>query len=131
MITKDTFMYANDTRSRPAAPDRLKRIAGVGRSLIVDYDGTGAYFLDQIGEGVWRLEVYPDAVWVNDPFGSSSLVREVSRLVWKQHTMQIRLPNLGGNFSCRPIGTDSAAGIVASEGRILIEPGAYVLVAAG
>jgi len=26
------------------------------------------YFLDKIRSGVWRLEVYPDAVPIRDPF---------------------------------------------------------------
>ena len=43
-------------------------------------EGTGDYFLDRTSPGVWVLHVYPDAVWVNDPFGPDSLHREVPRV---------------------------------------------------
>ena len=46
----------------------LRRIAGYGSSPTVTYEGEGIYFLDKVRPGVWRLEVYPDAVPVRDPF---------------------------------------------------------------
>ena len=64
MVSDEAFLYSNDTDERPPAPERLLRIAGCGRSPLVAYDGTGAYFLDRLADGLWRLEVYPDAVWV-------------------------------------------------------------------
>ena len=62
---------------------------------MVQYDGTGAYFLDRLGDGVWRLELYPDAVWVDDPFAATSLQREVSRVIWARRTMQYSIAPLG------------------------------------
>ena len=94
-MTATAFLHSNDTRSLPPAPERLERVAGVGRSPVVDYDGTGAYFLDRLAPGQWRLEVYPDAVWVNDPFGRDSLTREVSRVIWRERSMCVHLPDLG------------------------------------
>ncbi len=63
------------------SPAELRHVAGVGSSAIVDYEGTGAYFLDRLAEGVWRLELYPDAAWVVDPFTRSSLEREAARVI--------------------------------------------------
>ena len=82
LVSDDTFLYANDTDVRPPSPEKLRRIAGCGRSPLVEYRGTGAYFLDRLADGVWRLEVYPDAVWVGDPHAATTLKREVSRLIW-------------------------------------------------
>jgi len=51
----------------------------------VSYDGCGAYFLDKLADGVWRLELYPDAVLVQDPFAQSLNYRTVcSRLVCRE-----------------------------------------------
>lgn len=68
----EKFIYTNNTSSKPVEEKRLKKIAGFGNSALVKYDGSGAYFLDKISEGVWRLEVMPDAHWVDNPFGTNS-----------------------------------------------------------
>src|SRR5262249_40373125 len=64
----DAFMNAGPTSSAPLNPKLLRRIVGQGSSGVVTYEGTGAYFLDKVRNGLWRLEVYPDAVLVRDPF---------------------------------------------------------------
>lgn len=102
MVTEREFLYSNDTRTQPPAPAKLERIVGCGSSPVVRYEGTGAYFFDKLTNGVWRLEVYPDAVWVNDPFGKDSLEREVSRVYWRERTMEIRLPDLHAKFRVQP-----------------------------
>ena len=102
MVTEREFLYSNDTLTHPPAPAKLERIVGCGSSPVVSYEGTGAYFLDKITNGVWRLEVYPDAVWVNDPFGKDSLGHEVSRVYWRQRTMEIRLPDLRATLHIQP-----------------------------
>lgn len=102
MVTAREFLYSNDTRTHPPAPAKLKRIAGCGSSPVVRYEGTGAYFLDRLANGDWRLEVYPDAVWINDPFGKDSLEWEVSRVYWRERTMEICLPGLHQTFHVRP-----------------------------
>ena len=68
MVTNEKFLYANDTQTRPPKPAALIKIAGFGSSPVVAYAGRGVYFLDKIAGGLWRLEVYPDAVLVQDPF---------------------------------------------------------------
>ncbi len=61
------FYYSNTTTSQPKNINKLRHIAGVGSSPIIKYQGTGAYFLDKQSEGVWRLEVMPDAIHILDP----------------------------------------------------------------
>ncbi len=127
MVTERIFLYANNTDTNPPAPEKLERIAGVGSSPVVHYDGTGAYFLDRIADGIWRLELYPDAVWVDDPFAATSLQREVSRVIWAGRMMQIELPDLGADFSYRYTGpSDSPVGS-ATAGQMSVQPGVYVL----
>lgn len=66
----EKFYYSNQTNTPPKDASKLVSIAGCGSSPIVDYEGTGAYFIDCLESGVWRLEVMPDAVVVNDPLPS-------------------------------------------------------------
>lgn len=129
LATDEAFLYANTTDERPPTPDRLQRIAGCGCSPLVEYDGTGAYFLDRLADGLWRLEVYPDAVWVGDPHAATSLQREVSRVIWTAHEMALRLPDLGERFHVRRIAPEpeQGAAISVAAGRWQVEPGAYVL----
>ena len=127
MVTEDAFLYSNDTPTRPTAPAKLERIVGCGSSPVVDYTGTGAYFLDRLRDGAWKLEVYPDAVWIADPHARTSLGREVSRLVWRKRRMTVRLPDLGSAFTARGIKPRTAPAIPASDCSIDVEPGAYVL----
>lgn len=124
--TDQLFMHSNDTDERPADTDGLTRIVGCGSSPLVSYDGTGAYFLDQVSAGVWRLDVYPDAVWVADPHAATSLDRTVSQLVWCEHPMTVRLADLGSDFRCYHLkGGDKTQ--TAFERTVLIQPGAYLL----
>ncbi|WP_165232571.1 cellulase family glycosylhydrolase [Aquisphaera insulae] len=124
-VSPTIFVHSNDTTTRPPAPERLVRIAGVGRSPIVDYDGTGAYFLDRLAPGQWRLEVYPDAVWVNDPFGPDRLDREVSRVYWRERAMRLDLPDLGRDFAVHSV--EGPRSVAVEAGRFRVTPGVYRL----
>lgn len=127
MATDELFMYSNDTAALLPWAAALRRIAGCGSSLVVQYDGTGAYFLDRMGEGFWRLEVYPDAVWVADPFGRVSLQREASRVYWRERTMTLNLPDLGESFAVTSLSDSDAKIREAAEGRFTVRPGLYLL----
>ena len=127
MVTSTEFLYSNNTKTLPPEPEKLDRIVGWGSSPIVQYEGTGAYFIEKLDSASWRLEVYPDAVWVNDPFGPHSLSREVSRLIWRAWPMKIQLPLLGSSFEIKPLNSGNSYKTVASEGCFLIRPGVYVL----
>ncbi len=127
MASGRAFMYSNDTKTMPPAPDRLERVVGCGSSPMVQYDGTGAYFLDRLGLGAWRLEVYPDAVWVADPYGQPSLDREVSRAICRTWPMKVCLPDLGKVFEVEPLNEGNTYRARPKEGRFPIKPGVYVL----
>lgn len=126
--TATTFFNSNRTDVRPVAPERLTAIAGFGGSPLVGYEGTGAYFIDRLEPGVWRLEVMPDAVPVADPYAKPSLSREAVTIAWNSWPMQLRLPDLGEGFTMTPLGdgTDHRP-TRADSGKLQVTPGVYLL----
>ncbi len=124
----DKFYYSNHTSTHPVAPEQLKSIVGYGSSPIISYEGTGAYFLDKLEEGVWRLEVMPDAIVVNDPFAKPSLKKEVVTIAWNYWDMTINLPSLQEDFTIIALNRTESFHTQA-KGRIIpsIGPGVYLL----
>lgn len=131
LVTEREFFYSNGTRTAPPAPGKLERIIGCGSSPVVRYEGTGAYFLEKLTPGSWRLEVYPDAVWVNDPYGAHSLNREVARILWREWPLEIHLRDLGPEFTVEPLDAGNLVRAQAAGGTCHIRPGVYLLQAAG
>jgi hypothetical protein len=131
MNAPEEFYHSNSTRTRPSNVRRLQHIAGVGSSPVVQYQGRGAYFLDKLENGVWRLEVMPDAIPIRDPFAKASPDKEVSRIEWQTHPMQINLPELRGNFRVRGLNEGNTYAVEATGGGFSIQPGAYLLVRKG
>nr|WP_297168532.1 hypothetical protein [uncultured Dysgonomonas sp.] len=123
----DKFFYSNNTISKPIAPEQLKSIAGCGSSPIITYEGTGAYFIDQLEDGVWRLEVMPDAVQIQDPFEKPSLDKEVVTIAWNEWNMDIKLPQLGENFKVAAINKGNTLNKASNGTSIAIKPGVYLL----
>lgn len=131
MVTSKKFIYTNNTATKPVAPEKLTEVAGAGSSSVVKYAGTGAYFLDQIEKGVWRLEVLPDAIWVDNIFGRNSLDKEVAVVNWRNWPMTIQLPDLGADFTFRKLnGSENVTGS-ANSSTIDVSPGAWLLVRKG
>ena len=131
LVAHDAFLYAGSTHSRPPDPAGLRRIAGYGSSPVVTYDGEGIYFLDKIRPGVWRLEVYPDAVPVRDPFEPPSRTKIVTRAISRTWPMTLALPDLGAAFTVQPIAAGNLGTSRATAGRFTVTPGVYVLSATG
>ncbi|PRY10007.1 hypothetical protein CLV24_11675 [Pontibacter ummariensis] len=127
MNAPQKFYYANNTTSRPVSPSKLEHIAGVGSSPVVQYAGTGAYFIDKLDNGVWRLEVMPDAIHVRDPFGKASPQRLVTRIAWEEHPMAVQLPGLGESFTVKGLNQGNTYSTKARGGRFQIQPGTYLL----
>ena len=128
MVTDEKFLYANDTQTLPPNPATLKKIAGFGSSPVVDYEGCGAYFFDKLADGVWRLEVFPDAVLVQDPFAQHLNYQTVSsRLVAHEWPMTVHLPDLGASFKVGALNAGNTFSTTASAGKFEIKPGVYLL----
>src|SRR6184192_1779791 len=131
LVARDALLYAGSAQAAPPDRGALRRIAGCGSSPVVSYEGEGIYFLDKVRPGVWRLEVYPDAVPVRDPFEPPSRDKLVTRAISRAWPMTVRLPDLGGEFTVQPI-TGGPDGRGRSEaGRFAVTPGVYVLSASG
>jgi hypothetical protein len=127
MNSGSEFYYSNPTGSRPIDATRLEHVAGVGSSLVVHYGGTGAYFLDKVGAGLWRLEMMPDAVSIRNPFGKPAPDREVTRIEWREHAIDISLPDLGEEFSIKGLNAENHYTGVAAGGHFSLSPGTYLL----
>ncbi|MDR1223148.1 MAG: glycoside hydrolase family 5 protein [Tannerella sp.] len=121
------FYYTNHTSTKPANETALESIAGYGTSPVVAYNGRGAYFLDKIGNGMWRLEVMPDAVWVRDPFSRATPHIENVVIAYEEYPMTVRLPDLGHTFAVTGINEGNRYQATASGGQFSITPGAYIL----
>ncbi|MCA8829631.1 glycoside hydrolase family 5 protein [Hymenobacter pini] len=129
--TPEEFYYTSSTTTAPRKPAALRRVAGTGSSPVVSYEGTGAYFLDQLTTGVWRLEVMPDAIQVRDPFAKTSLRQPVTRIVWNTQPMRLALPGLGADFTVRGLNDGNTFQGQASNGTVALRPGVYVVAARG
>ena len=127
MNSPEEFYYSNSTNTKPVLVKQLKMLAGVGNSPIVNFSGTGAYFLDQLESGVWRLEVMPDAISIRDPFERASLKKEVSRIQWSNQNMKIDLADLGTNFKIKAINADNTYSTIAENNSFSIKPGTYII----
>jgi hypothetical protein len=126
MNSDSAFYYSNNTETIPRSVNAIKHIAGVGNSALVEYDGTGAYFLDKHEDGVWRLEVYPDVLWLCDPFEQTSMKRHVARLFWNERKVSIKLHDLGKDFSVSSLqDVNYKVDVVGSS--IRIKPGIYLI----
>jgi hypothetical protein len=131
LVTDKKFFHTNHTATKPPSPQSLEHIAGYGSSPIISYPGQGAYFLDRLESGVWRLEVMPDAIWVRDPFERASLKKSVCRIAWNEWPMQIDLPDLGSNFSASGLNDGNEFKAEAAGQTLKIRPGTYLLTRQG
>ncbi len=128
MNTAEEFYYTNNTTSKLINAKKLKHIAGVGSSKVVQYLGRGAYFIDQVATGVWRLEVMPDAIPVRDPFEKASPQKEVTQIIWSTLPIDIDLPDLGAGFTVKGLNQGNTFNSAAVEHRFSVSPGAYLLI---
>ncbi len=127
MVTAEKFMYSNTTKTSPKDLKTLTKLVGYGSSSVVQYEGRGLYFLDKIKDGTWRLEVYPDAVQIDDPFKMPSPDKVVTRSISRSWPMQVQLPDLTSNFAIQPLNDRNSYRTQAQNGGFIIQPGVYLL----
>lgn len=125
--SEEKFFYTNTHTESPKDENKLKEIAGFGNSTLVNYTGTGAYFLDKLEDGLWRLEVLPDAVVVDNPFGRNSLNKTVGVVNWDTHNMAVDLKDLGSNFVIQGINKGNNYKSNSKGSSFQIRPGTYIL----
>lgn len=125
----EKFYYSNQTNTQPRDASKLVSIAGCGSSPIVGYEGTGAYFIDCLESGVWRLEIMPDAIVVNDPFAKPSPEKEVVSIIYSAWDMALQIPDLGKVFTLTALNKEnSRKEETVTDGVIRdLRPGVYLL----
>jgi hypothetical protein len=128
MVTDKKFIYTNTTNTKPSSPDKLELIAGWGNSPLIEYEGTGAYFLDKVGDGIWRLELMPDAIRVDNLFGRNSLDKTVAVIKSERRKMKINLPGFEDGLDIESIDwKDSILYRETLNKTIELKPGMYLL----
>ncbi len=127
LATGQIFYHTNNTTTMPPDVSTLTKIAGYGSSPVVSYNGCGAWFLDKIQDGLWRLEVMPDAIWVRDPFSRATPRIENVVIKWNSNKMKIDLPDLGRDFSIAGINEGNSVSARATDGAFQVSPGSYIL----
>lgn len=125
--SQNKFIYTNNTISEPKNINKLNQIAGFGNSKVIKYEGKGAYFLDKIKTGLWRLEVMPDAIWVDNPFGHNSPKKTVAVVNWEEWKMSVSLEDLGSNFTIEAINSNNNFSSKVDATTFSIMPGTYML----
>ena len=131
MNSPDKYYYTGTTSTKPLNKKALKNIAGTGNSSLVQYAGTGAYFLDKKAEGVWRLEVMPDAIRISDPFERASPRKTVTAINWQWNGMSVELDDIGVDFNIIAANNKSGYKAISSGNQFAIYPGVYYLVKKG
>ncbi|MGB8191440.1 MAG: membrane or secreted protein [Chitinophagaceae bacterium] len=131
MNDDEEFYYSNNTSVQPKNISKLKHIAGVGNSPVVQYEGRGAYFLDKLSDDTWKLEVMPDAIKLRDPFERASPKKEVTRIIWRENKMQLLLPQIGGSYVVSGYNDGNDYRMSVSNNSFLIKPGVYLITRAG
>jgi hypothetical protein len=127
MTTEDKFYYSNSTKTTPQNKAKISKIAGVGSSQLVEYEGNGAYFLDKLENGVWRLELMPDVVYQRDPFERPTTQKVVTAIKWNDHSMKLNLTDLGSEFSVKGLNENNNFSSKSVNGAVEIKPGTYLL----
>lgn len=119
------YYHTNTTTEAPRDNRRLRAIAAVGSSPVVTTDGTGAYFLDRLADGQWRLELMPDVFVTTDPFAKPSLTRRVAETINAPVTLTIDLPGLDDGFAYAQPGATATA--TADGHTVTLTPGVWIL----
>lgn len=125
ILNDGTHYYnTNSTTEAPRRHTALTTVKGVGSSPVVKTDGTGAYFLDRLADGKWRLELMPDVFITTDPFARPSLRRTVADIIDSPVEMTLDLLGLPEDFFYAGRSSGRANG-----GKATFLPGVYVLAA--
>jgi hypothetical protein len=126
-VTNEKFFYSNNTSSQPANLSQLREIAGCGSSPVVKYSGTGAYFLDKLADGIWRLEVMPDVYWIEDPYSPVNPNKQKAAVLHSKQPITISLPNLGNSFTAKAINNGNNYSPKVENAHMEVIPGIYLL----
>ena len=123
LVADDAYFYTATPTVPPPAAGRLRRIYGCGASSVAASSGNGAYFLDKVHDGLWRLQLYPSIVQISDPYKNGRQVKRV--VVGASPRFYLNLPDVGGAYHVH--GTNGVAVATAEGGYVTLAPGDYLL----
>ena len=122
------YAFAGSTIVPPKRPGEVRRVMGCGKSPFVSSSGSGAFFMDRLEEGMWKLTLLPDVERLANPYAAGKSVKR--RLLGRLVTMSFSVPDIVNGFSV----LDGNGKVVArsdAEGKVSIVPGTYRLRATG
>ncbi|HMQ05790.1 MAG TPA: cellulase family glycosylhydrolase [Saprospiraceae bacterium] len=123
----EKFIHTNHTDIPPMDEKSLRLIAGTGSSTIIQYTGTGAYFLDKLEDHIWRIEIMPDVLWVQDPFGYNSPDKTVSVIQHNIHQLTLSLIEFNEGFDLWSMIHPEESRISSLDHSIKVKPGVYLI----
>ena len=123
MNSAEKFLYSGTNDEKPVNIKKLCEVTGCGSSRVVKYSGTGVYFLDKVSKGVWRLEVMPDVVYLDDPFSKTSLKKQVAAISNEERDMEINIPDLGESFTVEAVNKDGNKKVCVVKRAFKVFPG--------
>ena len=128
MVTPDKFIYTNNTSTKISSPEKLQLIAGYGKSQLIESEGTGAYFLDKLGEGIWRLELMPNATIIDNLFGRNNLDKTVAVVNYERSKMKFNLPEFEDGYAVESVDwRDSIIYREVFDQPVELKPGIYLV----
>ena len=127
MNSNEKYLYSNNIEVAPKNTHTLKEVAGLGNSPIISYTGTGAYLLDKIGDGVWRVEIMPDVVILEDPYSKTSLNRQIAALQSNLNEMEINLPGFERGFYVKGLNKGNNFSLKTTDNKVELTPGVYTI----
>lgn len=123
-VGPDAYIYTNDPITPPRDVAALRHIGGCGKSAVAASSGSGAYFLDRVADGVWRLQVYPSTFQIADPYSGGARQKVV--VLPDAIQMAVHLPDLGTAWRATPLGGTVPVS-TAVDGSATLMPGDYAL----
>lgn len=124
MVTETALYYTSTPVTPVPSPGRLEKVWGCGASSVAASTGNGAYFLDRVGDGLWRLQVYPSVRPIADPY--TGLPGKKTVVLADSVSFTATLPDLGPAYAVFS-SLDGARIGQAKDGKVSLAPGDYVL----
>lgn len=118
------YAFAGTTVVPPKDPHSVRRVMGFGKSPFAASSGSGAFFMDRIDEGLWRLTLLPDVERIANPYAAGNSVKR--RLEYRPVKMTFSIPDLGNRF-CVLDASGKEVCKSDENGSVSIVPGKYIL----
>ncbi len=126
VINSGKFIYTSDNTINIRS-EEIEEVIGYGNSNVVEYNGYGAYFLNKISKGVWRLEVMPDAIAIKDPHSNPQIDDPKTIIRYSRNRMKLKIDDVGSSFYIKGINDNNFQYAESNNGSFDIEPGVYLI----